>query len=194
MQINLINQIDKQQDIFENYQVPDPIRIDKVVKFIRKYYKNVKGLKILECGISMGGVADILSKEGAECFGIDVNPREIKGVKIIKADLNNGLPEMEIEFDVIFAGEIVEHMFDDTKLVSECYKKLKSGGLFIATVPNLVSLFNRLFMFFGFMPLTAYALAPFHYHAYNRRTLNNLVKKEGFIVLKATSSYIPLYL
>jgi 2-polyprenyl-3-methyl-5-hydroxy-6-metoxy-1,4-benzoquinol methylase len=183
---------DEQQEIFEDYEVPDPVRVGKVIKFIRKYFKEVRGLNILDCGISKGGVADILSREGANCFGIDINPREIEGVKIVQADLNKGIPEFGIKFDVIFAGEIIEHLFDDSKFIRECHTILKPGGILIITVPNLTSFFNRFLMFFGSMPLTAYVAAPFHYHVYNRRRLKNLIKDEGFEIIKAISSYWPL--
>lgn len=183
---------DEKQKIFKTYEVPDSVRIDKVIKFIRKYFGKVKGLNILDCGISEGGVADILNKEGANCFGVDINPREISGVKIVQADLNKGIPEFEIEFDVIFAGEIIEHLFDDGKFIQECRDILKPDGLLIITVPNLVSFLNRFLMFFGFMPMTAYAAEEFHYHVYTRSKLRQLIRKKGFEILKATSSYLPL--
>ncbi len=186
------NLIDKKQKVFESYEVPDPIRIGKVVKFIKKYFNNIEGLNILDCGISKGGVADILSEDGANCFGIDINPRELKGVKIIQADLNRGISKIGIKFDVIFAGEIIEHLFDDRGFIRECQDFLKPNGLLIITVPNLVSFLNRFLMLFGSMPLTAYAAAEFHYHVYTRRKLKNMIKEEGFEVLKATSSYLPL--
>ncbi len=184
--------MDVKQEIFEDYEVPDPVRVEKVIKFIRKYFKEVKGLNILDCGISRGGVSDKLSKEGANCFGVDVNPREIKGVKIVQADLNKGIPEFGIQFEVIFAGEIIEHLFDDSKFIRECSAVLKPEGILIVTVPNLVSFLNRFLMFFGSMPLTAFAAASFHYHLYNRSKLKNLIKEEGFKILQATSSYWPL--
>jgi len=184
---------DKEQEVFNFYEVPDPVRIKKVVKIIKKYFGEVTGLNVLECGVAKGGVADKLSKENARCFGVDVNPRELKGVKLIQSDLNNGVPDFGIKFDVIFAGEIIEHLFDENKFIRECHKSLKSGGVLIITVPNLVSLSNRLMMFFGLMPLTAHVAAPFHYHIYNRKRLKGLVKSADFSVIKETSSYIPFY-
>jgi len=184
--------IDKRQEAFEDYEVPDPIRIEKVIKFIRGYFNEVRGLNILDCGVSKGGVNDRLSKEGVHCFGIDINPRELKGVKITQADLNKGIPKFGVRFDVVFAGEIIEHLFDDSKFIRECYRFLKPDGILIVTVPNLVSFPNRALMLFGAMPLTAYAAAPFHYHVYNRNSLKNLIRKEGFEILKATSSYLSL--
>ncbi len=184
---------DKRQGVFNSYEISDPIRIEKVIKFIKKYFGKIAGLDILDCGISKGGVADKLSRENARCFGVDVNPRELKGVKIIQSDLNNGIPNFGIKFDVIFAGEIIEHLFDENKFIRGCYKSLKSGGVLIITVPNLVSLSNRLMMLLGLMPSTAYVAAPFHYHIYNKNRLRDLVRAESFIVLKSTSSYIPFY-
>ena len=179
---------DQKQQIFENFEVPDPIRIKKVIKLIRKYLGEIKGLNILECGITNGGVADLLNKEGANCFGVDINPREITGVKIIQVDLNEGFPEFNIKFDVIFAGEVIEHLFDDTKFIHECREALKLNGLLIITVPNLLFSANRLLMLFGKMPLFAHA--PYHYHIYNKKTIENLIKQEGFEILKVISSHL----
>ena len=183
---------DKKQAIFKNYEALDPIRIGKVLRFIRKHFKEIKDLNVLECGIGKGGVCDNLIKNGANCFGVDINPRELGDVKIVQADLNKGIPEFGIQFDVIFAGEVMEHLYDDRKFIRECRNILKPGGILIITVPNLVSLLNRFSMLFGFMPLSAYAAAEFHYHFYNRRKLKNLVKEQDLEVLWATSSYLPL--
>ena len=78
---------DKRQQIFEDFEVPDSIRIRKAIKLIRGYFNDkIKGLNILECGIAKGGVADLLRKEGANCFGVDINPRSVEGVKTIQAE------------------------------------------------------------------------------------------------------------
>lgn len=179
---------EKRQQRFENFEVPDPVRIKKAIRFIRRYFLGIKDLNILECGIAKGGVADRLRTEGANCFGVDINPREIEGVEIIQADLNEGLPEFKVKFDVIFAGEVMEHLFDDEKFVSDCRQVLKTGGLLVITVPNLVFSVNRLRILFGRTPLFAYA--PYHYHIYNKRVLENLIKQGGFEVLKTISSHI----
>lgn len=122
-------------------------------------------------------------------FGVDVNPREIEGAKIIRADLNKGIPDFGVKFDVIFAGEIIEHLWDDRKFIKECKEFLKPNGLLIITVPNLASWPNRIKLLFGKLPLESWAAAPFHYHVYTREKLNEIIKKEGFEILKSTSSY-----
>jgi 2-polyprenyl-3-methyl-5-hydroxy-6-metoxy-1,4-benzoquinol methylase len=181
-------EMDEKQKLFEDYEVPDTIRIKKVLAFLRKYFPDLCSVSLLECGIAKGGLTDLLSKEGTECWGVDFNPRKIEGVHIIQADLNMGFPEFNRCFDVIFAGELMEHLFDDAKFIENCRRLLKPGGLLIITVPNLVFIVNRFRMLFGKMPLFAYM--PFHYHIYTKKTLKDLVEKSGFKILQFSSSHI----
>lgn len=180
--------MDTNQSVFDDFEVPDPIRIDKVVNLIKKDFPNVEGLNILECGLARGGVADRLRKEGAKCYGVDINPRQLDGVKIFRADLNSGLPQFDIQFDVIFAGEVIEHLFDDVKFIKECRKVLKQEGILILTTPNLVFGVNRLRMMVGKMPL--FAFAPYHYRIYNAGILRSSLEQGGFRVLEIISSHI----
>jgi 2-polyprenyl-3-methyl-5-hydroxy-6-metoxy-1,4-benzoquinol methylase len=181
--------MDKRQDAFENFEVPDPIRIKKAVDFIRLEFPDLKGKNILECGMAKGGVADLLKNSGADLFGVDINSRaSISGVKFFQTDLNGGFPDFGVKFDVIFAGEVVEHLYDDAKFVREARGILNPGGYLMITVPNLVFSFNRIRMFFGKTPLFAYA--PYHYHVYTKKTLEKMIESEGFEVSKFISSHI----
>ena len=176
------------KQVILNYEVPDTIRIEKVIAFIRRHFKEIKNLDILECGITRGGVADILSREGANCFGIDISPRKLDGIKIIEKDLNDGFPEFKSKFDIIFAGELIEHMFDDIKFIKGCRENLKSGGLLIITTPNLMFTVSRFLMLLGNMPLFSVGLG--HYNVYNKKTIENLIKREGFEILKTSSTHV----
>ncbi len=181
--------MDNQQKVFENFEVPDPIRIKKAVDFIHSRFLDLNGKNILECGMAKGGVVDYLENSGANLFGVDINPRSSVGrVKIFRADLNDGFPDFGVKFDVIFAGEVMEHLFDDAKFVREAKKILNPGGYLIITVPNLVFSFNRIKMFFGKTPTFAYA--PYHYHIYTKKTLEELIKSENFEISKFVSSHI----
>lgn len=181
--------MDTRQEIFKDFEVPDPIRIKKVVKFIHSKFPDLKEKNILECGIARGGVSDYLKDSGVNLFGVDINPRaDVMGVKIIRADINRGFPDFGVKFDVIFAGEVMEHLFDDRKFVKDAEGALRPGGYLIITVPNLVFSVNRLWMLFGKTPLFAYA--PYHYHIYTKRTLGELVKSEGFEISRFISSHV----
>jgi len=171
-----------------DFEVPDPPRIHKVACFLRKYYGSVKGTRVLECGVARGGLADVLSKEGAHCLGLDINSRNIPGVNCIRADLNYGFPTFDEPFNVIFAGELIEHLYDDLKFLKESYRNLYQGGLLIVTVPNLLFSINRFRMLFGLPPLFAYK--TYHYHLYTKTIIKNIIQGAGFNILKTSSSHI----
>ncbi|MDO8557240.1 MAG: class I SAM-dependent methyltransferase [Candidatus Jorgensenbacteria bacterium] len=180
--------MDSRQDVFENFEVPDPIRIQKAARLVRAQLSSVRGIALLECGVTKGGLADTLKNEGARCFGVDINPRDVPGVAIQQADLNLGFPKFDAAFDVIFAGEVMEHLFDDEKFVQSARALLKPDGILMLTVPNLVFSMNRLRMLFGMTPLFAYAL--YHYHIYTRSTLEDLLRRNGFEIADFTSSHV----
>lgn len=181
------NIMDTNQEIFKEFEVPDPIRIDKVIRLIKKHKGRLENLSILECGVAKGGVVDRLKGKN-QCFGIDINPRELEGVEIKRADLNNEFPKWDIKFDVVFAGEVIEHLLDDVKFIKNCKSVLKPDGILILTTPNLVFSLNRIIMFFGGMPLFSYA--PYHYRIYNKTVLENTIREGGLNVIDLKSSHI----
>lgn len=177
------------QGVFQDFEVPDPIRISKAERYVRRHFgSSLNGLRLLELGVAKGGLADRLNREGMRCFGVDINPRTLADIDIVQHDLNKGLPNYQELFDVIFAGEVIEHVFDDIALLRSCWAQLRGGGLFIATVPNLVFSVNRLRMLFGGLPLFSYA--PYHYHIYTVEVLRHRLQNVGFSVLHTCSSHI----
>lgn len=172
----------------EEFAVPDPPRIHKVARLVRSYYGSIEGLRVLECGVAHGGLADLLSKTGARCYGIDIYPRHILGVSCIQADLNAGLPFFRGLFDVVFAGELIEHLYDDAEFLRQVRDVLKPNGLFIVTTPNLVFLLNRLRMLIGQMPMFVHR--PYHYHIYNKSSLIQMFTDSGFAIYKVALSHV----
>lgn len=178
---------DRQQD-FRDYNVPDPPRIEKVARYVRSFFPAVSGLRVLECGATRGGLAERLSAEGAQCYGVDLYPRDIPGVEVMTADLNAGLPQPNEPYDCVFAGELIEHLYDDERFLRECHRALRPGGLLALTTPNLVFLVNRFRMLFGKTPLFAHQ--PFHYHFYTKRVLEDVVKNAGFELRRTVSTHV----
>lgn len=179
--------MDQNQKTFKEFEVPDPIRITKAISFIKKYTGKLEGLKILECGVVKGGLADRL-KDKNECFGIDINFRDIPGINIKQADLNREFPDWGVKFNIIFAGEVIEHLLDDAKFIKKCKTNLMDGGLLILTTPNLVFWVNRIFMLFGEMPM--FAFAPYHYRIYNKKVLSEVICEAGLKILEFRSSHV----
>ncbi len=58
----------------------------------------------------------------------------LPGVDIV-ADLNRPLPSRDDEFDVVHAGQVLEHVDNLVGLIYEVHRILKPGGIFLAHVP-----------------------------------------------------------
>jgi 2-polyprenyl-3-methyl-5-hydroxy-6-metoxy-1,4-benzoquinol methylase len=80
-----------------------------------------------------------LKRHAASCLGVDVLEKEVallqeKGFNVICADVTRQpLPQ---KFDVIIAGEVLEHLDAPGPFMASCAAMLESGGRLALTVPN----------------------------------------------------------
>lgn len=182
--------IKMQKHYFNEYSL---LAIDPKYRKLWKLMEKIPIGKFLDIGCADGSVSFPLIKKGWECYGIELSElsaqRAIeKGVHVKMTDVSQGISFNDSFFDVIFAGEIIEHQIDDKLFLSECYRVLKRGGALIITTPNLCSLTNRILILLGFMPRMVWA--DFHYKIYNQRVLRDKVRCAGFEIKKLISSYI----
>lgn len=90
--------------------------------------------------------------------GIDRDKESIAKACEMGADCRVGeleelLPFESAKFDVVFAGEIIEHVADPDFLLSEIKRVLKVNGVLVLTTPNLLCWYNRILMLFGVTPM-----------------------------------------
>src|SRR3989339_802639 len=74
-------------------------------------------------------------------------------VKQFFFDDKASLPYEDNFFDIVIAGEIIEHIFDTDLFLAEIRRVLKSGGKLLISTPNIASLGRRLLLFFGGNPI-----------------------------------------
>lgn len=108
-----------------------------------------RGKRVLDVGCLGGKISQLIMEQNNEVWGVEVNPNaakvaESRGIRVKVANVEDGLPFNSRFFDVVNAGEIVEHLYDTKNFFAECYRVLKPGGAFLFTTPNLNSLENRI--------------------------------------------------
>lgn len=79
--------------------------------------------------------------------------KRIPSGEFSQATLSKGLPYPDNHFDVIYCGEVIEHLFDPDSLLKEAHRVLRPGGVLYMTTPNLFAWYNRVLMLFGISPL-----------------------------------------
>lgn len=56
-------------------------------------------------------------------------------------------------FDMVFAGEIIEHLVDPELMLNEIHRVLVPRGLLLLSTPNLAAWFNRALLLLGVTPM-----------------------------------------
>jgi SAM-dependent methyltransferase len=114
------------------------------------------GLEILDLGCRDGAMSRHLGA-GNHVVGLDVDRTALAaaaraGVETVWADADEPLPFPSAAFDVVVAGEILEHLRDPQAVVAEAARVLRPGGRFVGSVPNAFRLKNRLRFLGGHSP------------------------------------------
>lgn len=117
-----------------------------------------------------------IREKAAYCVGLDKDAEAIEkldGYDIYQADVQDF--ELEEEFDVVVAGELIEHLSQPGGMIECAHSHLKKGGLFILSTPYpwmFLRLRQNLFDF-PFVPGD-------HVAWYCPKTLDNMLNRSGF--------------
>ncbi len=129
----------------------NPIDIEERVMF--SLLPKLKKGKLLDVGCGVGTVSSELQKQGFEVYGIDFSSVAIekakeKGINAIECDVDkDGIPFEDNYFDVVWAGDVIEHVFDPIFLLKEMSRVIKPTGKVLLTTPNDFNLKKRISIF-----------------------------------------------
>lgn len=115
-------------------------------------------LKILDLGCWDGSYAKRYKKNSNTVYGIESSVTSAKkaagkGIKVEQGDFMTKTFFPGTTFDIVVAGEIIEHVFDTDLFLQKIYALLKPKGKLILTTPNLASLPRRALLLLGKSPI-----------------------------------------
>jgi SAM-dependent methyltransferase len=121
-----------------------------------KRYVGGPGRRVLDLGCRDGALTEAYL-DGNEVVGVDADREALAeaarlGIETHWADLDQPLDLEDSTFDVVVAGELLEHLRDPQRLVGEVRRVLRPDGTFVASVPNAYRLKGRLLFLFGRPP------------------------------------------
>jgi len=145
------------------------------------------GQRVLDVGCGEGHFAAELARAGATVLGVDVAEEPLRRARARHRDLDLRLIASggswtleDASFDVVWAGEVIEHVADTAGWLSEVRRVLRSGGILLLSTPAHSalhtlrwSLSKRAFDA-QFDPLSE------HLRFYTTRTLTRLLDDFGF--------------
>jgi SAM-dependent methyltransferase len=155
------------------------------------------GKRVLDVGCGNGYLGKIFAERGYEVTGIEqrggTNDRFPSVVRLVEADLENGLPELDGKFDYIICADVLEHLRNPLGLLTEIREKLAPGGFLIASLPNSGNVYFRLMILSGRFPQDNKGLFDrTHLRFFTWDGWRELLENGGFAIEKDVSSCIPI--
>jgi SAM-dependent methyltransferase len=133
---------------------------------IFRRYVNGPGRRVLDLGCRYGTLTAYYAP-GNQVLGLDIDRHALAhaaevGIEVAWADVDEPLALGDDEFDVVVAGELLEHVCDPQALIGEVCRVLRPGGTFVGSVPNAFRLKNRFRFIMGRHPESD----PTHLHLF----------------------------
>jgi len=125
---------------------------ERFIRLLEVFQSIPKAKNILDVGGTFGTARWFKEKfPTAKVTILNNSKKELLSYKhVIYQDAQNFC--VREKYDLIFAGEIIEHVYNPDGLIASCLLALKPRGYFIITTPNLSSVYNRIFLLFGWTP------------------------------------------
>jgi 2-polyprenyl-3-methyl-5-hydroxy-6-metoxy-1,4-benzoquinol methylase len=147
----------------------------------------VSGSRWLELGCHNARFAVMLAERGFDVTGVDVYDPSLKGQNTWDYKQHNlnsfPYPFTDNSFDIISGLEIIEHIIDTDRFLSEAHRILKPNGALLLTTPNINMLRNRFRVPLGKYPYgLEYRNDIHHVRLYNVSALRSQLAEHGFIV------------
>lgn len=136
-------------------------------------FDSARAGRLLDLGCGSGFFIGELQREGySDAYGVDPSPEAVafgqaQGVRNLVEGHIERTPFSDEYFDVVVCMDVLEHLVDDQKGLSEIARVLKPGGVCIVTVPAYMFLW-------GVQDEVAH-----HFRRYTLRTLATLVRTSG---------------
>lgn len=156
----------------------------QVILSVLAAYLKTGNLKILDAGCGAATSLPILATFG-KLYGVDKAKEAIKfcqkkGYTQLKKGSVTALPFTDKTFNLVTALDLLEHIKNDQKAISEFARVCKSGGWLVITVPAFSFLWGE------------NDIAVHHFRRYGKAELKSKIEKSGFKIKKL--SYFNFFL
>jgi ubiquinone/menaquinone biosynthesis C-methylase UbiE len=140
------------------------------------------GDRVLDLGCGPGDLAADLARAGARVIAVDVAQAALDRARTRHPELDlrlialdGPLPFADGDFDAVWSSEVIEHVADTARWLSEVRRVLAPGGRVLLTTPS----HGRLRLLAGGMERYSQPLGD-HLHLYTVRSLRELLRDFAF--------------
>jgi ubiquinone/menaquinone biosynthesis C-methylase UbiE len=158
----------------------DPPSFERRLRFLLSAVR--PGDRALDIGCGTGEFTAAMAQAGARAIGIEVAEAALDRARTRHPELDfrlvpidGELPLEDAAFDLAWASEVIEHVPDTSRWLSEVRRVLAPGGRLLVTTPS----HGRLRVAFGGIERFSEPLGD-HLHLYTKRSLRTVLDEFGF--------------
>ena len=171
------------------------------MKWHQDFFQPYCGRTVVDIGAGDGTFIDMMQRsvsgiekaEAVELSSVAIRQGQSKHPSVIfKQGSCDALPYPDASFDTVFAIEVVEHLLDVDRCLSEVHRVLKPGGFFGVTTTDF-NLLKRIVIATFFWNKFFYPNNP-HIRFFTRKTLAEMAGRHGLesVAYKWNHSYFGL--
>jgi len=145
---------------------------------------------VLELGCAAGHMTRALVEQGCRVVALEVDAEAARfaeefAERVVVGDLSDSHSLAPIEddrFDVLLAGDVLEHLPDPLALLRRCRSLLRPDGALVLSVPNVAHVDLKLALLQGRWQYRDVGLLDrTHLRFFTRRSLDELLHAAGFV-------------
>jgi 2-polyprenyl-3-methyl-5-hydroxy-6-metoxy-1,4-benzoquinol methylase len=175
---------------------PDPYSSHSV---ILGWLGDGRGRTLLDVGAADGLLSRRFTARGWRVTAIEGDPVAAQAgapwcERMVIANLDRETPSLERLYDAIVFGDVLEHLADPFRVLSELARSLAPDGVVVASVPNVAHFVIRLSLLVGkFEYIDRGILDHGHLRFFTERSLRALTADAGLSIERFTATPAPLY-
>jgi SAM-dependent methyltransferase len=165
----------------------EPPALERRLGFLRAEVR--PGDRALDVGCGTGEFTAAMAQAGASAVGVDVAEAALERARARHPTLDfrlvpidGPLPLEDNAFELAWASEVIEHVADTARWLSEVRRVLAPGGRLLVTTPS----HGRLRVALGGIERFSEPLGD-HLHLYTKRSLGGLLHEFGFSAIEVRS-------
>ena len=159
--------------------------------------------RVLELGPAAGHFTKALVDQGCRVVGIEIDPDAAEQTakiaeKVIVGDLSDPAVVTsaidEERFDVIVAGDVLEHLADPLSVLRACRDALRPGGFVVMSLPNVAHADVKLQLLSGqFRYRDTGLLDRTHLHFFTLDSIREMVRDAGLLIVDLRRVVAPVF-
>jgi len=170
---------------YETAAIKGSVKFPEILGSIKKFKPSGE---FFEVGCGMGYFLDYARKEGYAVSGIEYAElgahtcREKFGLNVRRSSFEE-FPEQPDHYDVIFMGDVLEHLIEPLEMLKKAYTMLRSSGVVAVEVPSMFNSITGRMAVAGFRMLGIQKnmpMPPYHVNEFTPKTLRAIIEQAGF--------------